>query len=59
MSRRVSFSNRRNVLSRGASGAILSSSIVRPRPNAVNPNRPCATLRICVPPPPLLNAYDV
>jgi hypothetical protein len=36
MSRRVSVSKKRNVLSRGASGATLSSSIVRPRPNSVN-----------------------
>ena len=43
MSRRVSFSNRSNVLSRGASGATLSSSIVRPRPNAVNSVPPAST----------------
>jgi hypothetical protein len=43
MSRRVSVSKKRNVLSRGASGATLSSSIVRPRPTPSTPFPPAST----------------
>jgi hypothetical protein len=43
MSRRVSVSKKGNVLSRGASGATLSSSIVRPRPTPSTPFPPAST----------------
>jgi hypothetical protein len=43
MSRRVSVSKKRNVLNRGASGATLSSSVVRPRPIPSTPFPPAST----------------